>query len=116
MNNLNPNGHDSNEDEKRNSYNQLIHFSDNFIGLILINSLKIFNENGKEIKRIDFDFDITRNHCNESCFYFSVTNSIFKHDIKCLSYEPVQLISFHEKVNVFSFNKSAFIVSLQNKD
>ena len=90
--------------------------SENAVGLVFKNSLKISSQYGQEIKIINFDFDITRNCFNESCFYFAVKNVIFLNELENLSNEPVKKISFDEKIQAFAFNKSILIVSLQNNE
>ena len=90
--------------------------SENAVGLVFKNSLKISNQYGQEIKIINFDFDITRNCFDESCFYFAVKNVIFLNELEYLSNEPVKKISFDEKIQAFAFNKSILIVSLQNNE
>jgi hypothetical protein len=97
-------------------WNQLILFSENAVGLVFKNSLKISNQYGQEIKKINFDFDITRNCFNGSIFYFAVKNVIFLNELENLSNEPVKKISFDEKIQAFAFNKSILIVSLQNNE
>jgi hypothetical protein len=99
----------------KSSY-QLILISENVIGLAFKTSLKLLNQYGQAIKKINFDSDITRNYFNEACLFFVVKNSIFQYEISSLCHEPVEKYSFDEKVQAFGYNKRALVVVLQNSD